>query len=855
MPRAWITSATPSLRCFSRVELDPGIQRGEDPQPLAAQVLFAVLGAQLPAHEIQKGREMPFAARHPRRDPERLRPRGFDPVGRGQPLPQHAVEHQVAAGQRTLGEPARVVVTRAAREPDQQRQLIEFEFVQPALEVELGGEAEAVNRAVPGLPQEDLVQVGLQDLLLGVAVLQQDGHHRLVELALQALLVGQVEVLHQLLGQGAAALHGAPGTQVGPGRAQDADRIHAPVGEEAPVLGGEQRRDEPRRHVGQRHQDAVLPVRGVDAADQHRLDPHQVHAAALVPEVGDHAAGHPYPYRARGLGPVAEDEGPGVQGHLVALERELPGPGIALLVVQGLEFQPQQLRGQRAAHVQLQRTREHPCRQGPALALETGLDLAVQLLHVPRADPARDQQQPEGKPEPGSQGPADPRPGTGAGGASWRHGVRFQGKCNGNLSRRPLSGEPAQPPRVPAQPEVPMDPLEQQQQLLTTLSDPARFPHPAAAVERIETHISTVLLAGEHAYKFKKPVNLGFLDFSTLEARQRYCGAELDINRTLAPGIYLDVVEVRGPAEDPHFGGDGPVLEYAVHMRRFDRERQLDRLLEAGRLPVTAMDELGVTVARFHESAERARPDSEHGTPAQVLAPMLANFEALAPSAEAMPGRRQRLGELESWTRDTAQRLAALIDERRAGGFVRACHGDMHLGNMVYVDDGAGGDRLAIFDGIEFNPSLRWIDVASEIAFLTMDLHARGAPGHAHRVLNVYLEHRDDSTAIRLLPFYQVYRALVRAKVNAIHAAEPGLAEEARRQCDAEVERYLALAGRLRDPGRPGLILMHGCRAAARPSSARRYCSGWAPFACAATSNATHDRAEPASPAEPGAGG
>jgi uncharacterized protein len=355
-----------------------------------------------------------------------------------------------------------------------------------------------------------------------------------------------------------------------------------------------------------------------------------------------------------------------------------------------------------------------------------------------------------------------------------------------------------------------MDPLEQQQQLLATLSDPARFPHPATAVERIETHISTVLLAGEHAYKFKKPVSLGFLDFSTLEARQRYCSAELDINRTLAPGIYLDVVEVRGSVEDPHFDSDGPVLEYAVHMRRFDRDRQLDRLLEAGQLPATAMDELGVTVARFHESAERARPDSEHGTPTEVLAPMLANFEALAPSAEAVAGRRQRLGELESWTRAAAQQLAALISERRKGGFVRACHGDMHLGNMVYVDDGAGSDRLAIFDGIEFNPSLRWIDVASEIAFLTMDLHARGAPGHAYRVLNVYLEHRDDFTALTLLPFYQVYRALVRAKVNAIHAAEPGLAAEARRQCDAEVERYLALASQLRNPGRRGLIVMHG---------------------------------------------
>ncbi len=358
-----------------------------------------------------------------------------------------------------------------------------------------------------------------------------------------------------------------------------------------------------------------------------------------------------------------------------------------------------------------------------------------------------------------------------------------------------------------------MDPLERQHQLLRTLSEPGRFPHAVSSVEHIDTHISTVLLAGEHAYKFKKPLNLGFLDFSSLDARRRFCEAELQINRALAPGIYLNLATVRGSLEDPRIdAGDdaGAVLEYAVHMRRFDRDRQLDRLLEAGRLPVTAMDELGRIVARFHQDTERAGQDSEHGTPQQVLAPMLANFEALAPSAARVAGRRERLQELESWTRDTTEQLAPLIDARRRQGFVRACHGDMHLGNMVYVDDEQGEERLAIFDGIEFNASLRWIDVASEIAFLTMDLHARGAPGHAHRVLNLYLEHREDLGALALLPFYQVYRALVRAKVNAIHAAESGLEREEREQCDAEVERYLALATRLRHPGRPGLILMHG---------------------------------------------
>lgn len=359
-----------------------------------------------------------------------------------------------------------------------------------------------------------------------------------------------------------------------------------------------------------------------------------------------------------------------------------------------------------------------------------------------------------------------------------------------------------------------MDPLERQQQLIRNLSGPGRFPHPASSVEHIDTHISTVLLAGEHAYKFKKPLDLGFLDFSSLDARKRFCTAELEINRALAPGIYLNLATVRGSLEDPRIDADGDdggsVLEYAVHMRRFDRDRQLDRLLEAGRLPVTAMDELGRTVARFHESTERAGKDTEHGSPQQVLAPMLANFEALAPSAEPVAERRERLQELESWTRKTTKHFHDFITERRRQGFVRACHGDMHLGNMVYVDDEQGRECLAIFDGIEFNASLRWIDVASEVAFLTMDLHARGAPGHAHRVLNLYLEHREDLGALTLLPFYQVYRALVRAKVNAIHAAESGLDAAERRHCHAEMERYLGLATRLRHPGRPGLILMHG---------------------------------------------
>ena len=355
-----------------------------------------------------------------------------------------------------------------------------------------------------------------------------------------------------------------------------------------------------------------------------------------------------------------------------------------------------------------------------------------------------------------------------------------------------------------------MDPLETQQQMLRVLSEADRFPHPASGVKRIETHISTVLLAGEHAYKIKKPLNLGFLDFSTLEKRRACCSAELEINQALAPDIYLDVVAIRGTPDDPHFGGSGPVLEYAVHMQRFDPEQQLDRLLAREQLPLTAMDALASKVAHFHEAAPQAGSDSGHGTPDGVLKPMQANFEVLARHAERLSDGPERLHSLESWTREAGARLAPLLRERLGRGFIRACHGDMHLGNMVYADAGGSGRRLVIFDGIEFSPELRWIDVMSEVAFLTMDLHARGAPAHAHRFLNRYLECRGDFDGLEVLAFYQVYRALVRAKVHAIHAAEPGLSAAERAPYDAEVDRYVTLAGRLRTPGQPALVLMHG---------------------------------------------
>ncbi|WP_018936183.1 bifunctional aminoglycoside phosphotransferase/ATP-binding protein [Thioalkalivibrio sp. ALJ24] len=359
-----------------------------------------------------------------------------------------------------------------------------------------------------------------------------------------------------------------------------------------------------------------------------------------------------------------------------------------------------------------------------------------------------------------------------------------------------------------------MSALDQQHEILSRLIETGAFPDGGASerIRRIETHISTVILAGDWAWKFKKPLDLGFLDFSTLQARRHYCEEELTINRRLAPEIYHEVASVNGDPEHPVINGPGEVLEYAVRMRRFDRERQLDRLLERGALPPEAMDALGRYIARFHEAVERSTPDSPHGTPEAAAAPMRDNFPSLFESAR-QSGERARLQRLQAWSEEQLDRLRPLMQARHDNGQVRHCHGDLHLGNMVYVAaDGAdhGEERPVAFDAIEFDPELRWIDVISEIAFTTMDLLARGAPAHAWRLLNVWLEEREDFEGLALLPLYQVYRALVRAKVQGIHAAEPSLPSDEKAAHQAEMGRYLALAERLTEARQPRLVLMHG---------------------------------------------
>lgn len=359
--------------------------------------------------------------------------------------------------------------------------------------------------------------------------------------------------------------------------------------------------------------------------------------------------------------------------------------------------------------------------------------------------------------------------------------------------------------------------LKTQQQLLDALCEQGGFPHPATDLQRVETHISSLILAGEHAYKIKKPLDLGFLDFTNLATRKQCCQAELQVNHALAAPIYQTVAGIYGPAHAPRIGplpapAGTAVLDYAVQMQRFDRRQELDRLLARQQLPVTDMDILAKKVADFHGLAEVET--EQYGRPEQVLAPMLANFTSLRSSLSGSEHatRRARLSALLDWTQAVAEQQHATLAQRQRQGYIRACHGDMHLGNMVYLTGQDGQHQLAIFDAIEFSPALRWIDIASEVAFVTMDLLARQAPTHAHRFLNQYLEHLPDDGSLAVASWYQVYRALVRAKVLALQADEASRTnnQTAPSRLWGTVDDYLHLAERLTEPRQPALWLMHG---------------------------------------------
>ena len=324
----------------------------------------------------------------------------------------------------------------------------------------------------------------------------------------------------------------------------------------------------------------------------------------------------------------------------------------------------------------------------------------------------------------------------------------------------------------------------------------------ALTAEVHETHISWVLLAGDTAYKIKKPLRLPFVDYSSLEARRHFCQEELRLNQRLAPALYLGITRITGTRQAPELDGSGPVLEVAVRMRRFPAGALFDEQLAAGTLQAGDIDRLAAMLARFHQQAPRAAVSSGFAGAERRRATAMAALEGVrslaSPTEQAL---------LKDWLQAESAVLSSFWNTRLADGCVRECHGDLHLANLVRLD----GDVVA-FDCIEFDPALRWIDVIDDVAFVVMDFAAHHRRDFAFRFMNAWLDRTGDHRALPALRFSVVYRALVRAQVTCLRSSAD----------DPMARRYLqtALAWMSRPEVR--LVITHGLSGSGKTVASQR---------------------------------
>ncbi|MEL7498651.1 MAG: AAA family ATPase [Planctomycetota bacterium] len=320
--------------------------------------------------------------------------------------------------------------------------------------------------------------------------------------------------------------------------------------------------------------------------------------------------------------------------------------------------------------------------------------------------------------------------------------------------------------------------LEPEHQLAgLNLLEKAIFPHPVQQLERIDTHISIVILTGDFAYKLKKPVDMGFVDYTSLEKRKHFCELEIDLNQRFAPALYLGVVPVIktkdgirfGCLPDPHHksleSAQEDIIDYAVLMRQFSQSAIVANRLTNAELTFDAVESFGRELAAKHDTFEAIRPDDSFAQPQQIVNDAIENFSLLINPLEN-DRRSEPLRKLEQWTALEGAELQKKFESRLEKGKVKRCHGDLHLKNIIQLD----GELIA-FDGIEFNESFQCIDVFSEVAFPVMDFMARGRHELGWRLLNAYLEWSGDYADLEVLRFYLVYRAMVRVKVAWLNPA------------------------------------------------------------------------------------
>ena len=325
-----------------------------------------------------------------------------------------------------------------------------------------------------------------------------------------------------------------------------------------------------------------------------------------------------------------------------------------------------------------------------------------------------------------------------------------------------------------------------QMQVVDALMKPEAYEENPGSIELIQTHISFVFLTRRFVYKVKKAVNLGFLDFTTLEKRRFFCEKELELNRRLCRDMYLEVVPIN-KAFAIKIKGEGEMVEYAVKMKRMPQEKMMSKLLEKNQVDNTLVDRIAQIIADFHSKAQTDSRISEFGSLETIETNWKENFE----QTEAYVGKTISLEDfklIRERVEDFVKGNISLFEKRIAEGRVRDCHGDIHSGN-IFATDG-----IYIFDAIEFNERFRYSDVAADVAFLAMDLDFRRRSDLSDFFVERYATYSGDQELTKLLPFYKCYRAYVRGKVVGFKLDDPNVSNEDKNAAAEEAEAYFKLA-------------------------------------------------------------
>ena len=338
-------------------------------------------------------------------------------------------------------------------------------------------------------------------------------------------------------------------------------------------------------------------------------------------------------------------------------------------------------------------------------------------------------------------------------------------------------------------------PTEHLPDFVQALLDPAAYPHRPRTVELVQTHISFVFLAGELVYKCKKPVDFGFLDFTTLEARRRFCHEEVRLNRRLCPDIYRRVVEVTGSGGEYRLGGDGETVEYAVEMARMPAEGMMGRLIAEGALDQGHLERLVDVLVPFYREAERSDRIDAFGSSEAVAVNVLENFEQTEPFVGQGVLTAEQFATISAYAREALAHRSR-FQERIEAGAIRDCHGDLYSANVCF-----GDSRVWVFDCIEFNERFRYCDVASDVAFMAMDLDFHGLESLSAWFVGRLQEALGDRGLAGMLPFYKCYRAYVRGKISLFTAADPAVETAVKAELEAQGRRYFELAMRYAEEG------------------------------------------------------